>query len=601
MSIKPLRIIERWRQALQSLLVDWGEEPEDKQLDESLRSIGTQDYSHAHGKSLYTHLTGTKNILRVWSQPFWIQAAGLFHSVYSTDIYQHKVLDTKQREQLKSIIGSKAERLVYLFCNIPRQKFFEKISESSTTSEQLLTLPAEISGEQVELAVNSSEVFGLIVLHMANEAEQCCLSDGKPGMWLARVNALGNQMLRFQGKIPPVFNDCKESFSSGNELRLRESYDEGLKELCSDHAESIARFEECSQFCEWIAEPFIFQAYIRALNGDVESARKLSIKALNILDQWGTPWDKRLSWEEWKDLAEIFLNKVEFEQIGKIPHAFVDNPRILLNRMRTNSQTSSSLVSTLTAKKPQSISIDNISSQVVKHKRLESYINSFASNKSDLRKAIYPDLPSQPWYNSQSLPIVRDLEESFKKIREEIMQLQNKDFHSESEKIARKGQWDVFFFYERGKKNVENCSRCPTITRIIEQHETIRSHAGLIYVSRMQAGTHIAPHRGPTNLRLRCHLGIQIPDGNCGLRVGNQIGEWKQGQCIVFDDFYEHEAWNETTEDRIVLIIDLWHPELTPYEREVLKGIHLYAFVLAQSLQKYWNSNEKAKSINEYH
>src|SRR4051812_38453763 len=126
MAVKLVGVLERWKQTLQSLLVDWGEEPEDGRLDATLQSFGAALYPHAHGRSLYDHLTGTRNILRSWSQPFWIQAAGLFHSIYSSDVYRQRVLDVNQREQLRALVGKRAEHLVYLFSKVPRQRFFER-------------------------------------------------------------------------------------------------------------------------------------------------------------------------------------------------------------------------------------------------------------------------------------------------------------------------------------------------------------------------------------------------------------------------------------------------------------------------------------------
>jgi aspartyl/asparaginyl beta-hydroxylase (cupin superfamily) len=63
----------------------------------------------------------------------------------------------------------------------------------------------------------------------------------------------------------------------------------------------------------------------------------------------------------------------------------------------------------------------------------------------------------------------------------------------------------------------------------------------------------------------------------------------------VFDDSYEHEAWNRTTEDRIVLIVDLWHPALSSGEVHRLAGLHRYAAAYAGRLQRYWSVNETAR------
>jgi aspartate beta-hydroxylase len=110
----------------------------------------------------------------------------------------------------------------------------------------------------------------------------------------------------------------------------------------------------------------------------------------------------------------------------------------------------------------------------------------------------------------------------------------------------------------------------------------------------MRAGTHISAHRGPTNLRVRCHLGIDVPDGDCAIRVGDETRQWIEGECLVFDDHFEHEAWNRTAADRIVLIVDLWHPGLSPTEVRLLEGLQGYALAYARQLNRYWSSNAAA-------
>jgi aspartate beta-hydroxylase len=101
----------------------------------------------------------------------------------------------------------------------------------------------------------------------------------------------------------------------------------------------------------------------------------------------------------------------------------------------------------------------------------------------------------------------------------------------------------------------------------------------------MTPGTHIKPHRGTTNLRVLCHLALRIPRGDCAIRVGGEARPWREGRCIVFDDYYEHEAWNFTAEDRIVLMLDLWHPDLTGPEIAVLEGLERHAVVRALDLR----------------
>jgi Aspartyl/Asparaginyl beta-hydroxylase/Domain of unknown function (DUF6817) len=599
---KLTRTVEHWKQSLQALLVSWGDEPNDEQLHKVLKTIGAWQFPHAHGRSLAIHLLGTREILRSWSQPFWIQAAGLFHSIYSNDVYRPKVLGIEHRAWLQSVIGKDAEQLVYLFHSIQRHRFFDSVFHPSTELARGLTVSSKSGDAKGEVELNSSQVFALLVIHMANEAEQTCLANGIPGVWLARVSALGSRARAAGGTVPPVFNDCQTIFSSDDELLLRESYGKASESASTDRVAAKSYFADCSTLSRWVAEPLILGAYLEILEGNISGAQKLSHRAIGILDQWGTAWDKRLSCNEWKRVARAFLNVDGVGRISEISPHFLKDPRTFFQRVLGQPIQITSNIPVAAPEAPSSIRSSS-ESPGFGATRLERYISSFADNRSDPRKAIYPDLRSQPWHDPRMFPIVSALENAYEEIKEEVSHLSEENFHFESERISRKGSWEVSFFYERGRKNNENCSRCPIITSIIEQHETVRTQAGLIYVSRLRAGTHVAPHRGPTNLRVRCHLGIRVPQGDCGLRVAGEIGSWSEGQCIVFDDHYEHEAWNYTGEDRIVLIVDLWHPALTQHEREVLKSLHRYAFVYADDLNRYWAGNEKARAegLAEYH
>ncbi len=85
----------------------------------------------------------------------------------------------------------------------------------------------------------------------------------------------------------------------------------------------------------------------------------------------------------------------------------------------------------------------------------------------------------------------------------------------------------------------------------------------------LEPGTHVTPHYGPTNLRVRCHLPLVV-SGGAALRVGRTTRAWRAGRCLLFDDAFEHEAWNRGEHPRVVLIVDVWHPDLARAEREAL-------------------------------
>ena len=227
--------------------------------------------------------------------------------------------------------------------------------------------------------------------------------------------------------------------------------------------------------------------------------------------------------------------------------------------------------------------------------RLNRYVGSFLTNHASPRMGVYPGLTSAPFHDVSRFPGALALERNYPAVRAEIEALAAEDFQPEAENLKERGSWDVFLFYERGRRHEANCARCPVITGIIEASSTVRTTAGLLYVSKLSPGTHIKPHRGPVNLRLRCHLGVSVPAGDCGLKVGGKSRRWREGQCLVFDDSLEHEAWNRTAEPRIVLILDFWHPDLTPAEVAFLEGLHRFAGFQATSLNRYWSANEAAR------
>jgi aspartyl/asparaginyl beta-hydroxylase (cupin superfamily) len=98
--------------------------------------------------------------------------------------------------------------------------------------------------------------------------------------------------------------------------------------------------------------------------------------------------------------------------------------------------------------------------------------------------------------------------------------------------------------------------------------------------SRLAPGARIVPHHGAVNTRLICHLPLIVPPDCGALRVGNYERAWREGEAFVFDDSMEHEAWNPSARERVVLLFDIWRPELTDEERhwvsQMLQAVDAY-------------------------
>jgi len=95
---------------------------------------------------------------------------------------------------------------------------------------------------------------------------------------------------------------------------------------------------------------------------------------------------------------------------------------------------------------------------------------------------------------------------------------------------------------------------------------------GQVKFSVMQPGVHVWPHCGPTNCRVRAHLGLVVPEGP-RIRVATETRTWTEGKFIIFDDSFEHEVWHDGDSVRLVLIVDMWHPDLTAREKATLPAI----------------------------
>jgi aspartate beta-hydroxylase len=523
------------------------------------------------------HLLGTAAIAARWEQPDWLVHAALIHSVYGTDVYDQQLIDPARRDELAEVAGERAERLAYLFCVTPRRPLF------AGTHRWARDLPVRAAAGDTRSEVEPAgraELDALVLLHMANLADQARPGrNGVPPAWLGRLRDLGELVSDSDDLDPPRFLAVLSELSDEDESVARRSYARAGG-IGSDGEGRTGALALAATACPAIAEPCIWLAHLARCRGDEESARSWVSGARGRLQLLGTAWDTRLAFEEWLAVVEALKQPPD----TALPReaAQITEPRILLEWVTGAREAD------VADRRPRAApAVDEEAGT----RRFQRYL----AGVGDVESArLYPDLPSRPWHDPQDFPLVGYLEAHFPAIRSELLALDAARFQPESERIGRTGDWDVVFLYERGLRRDQVCAACPVTTRGIEAHRAIRTAAGLIYVSRMRAGTHISAHRGPTNVRLRCHLGVAVPSGDCAIRVADRTEHWQEGRCLVFDDSYDHEAWNHTDEDRIVLIVDLWHPALSDVEVSLLQGLHTHTYRQARRLSRYWAANAAA-------
>lgn len=199
----------------------------------------------------------------------------------------------------------------------------------------------------------------------------------------------------------------------------------------------------------------------------------------------------------------------------------------------------------------------------------------------------FPGLPQRQYYEREEFGWVAALEAETRSIREELTPLvaeragfrpylvsspggPRRDFHG----LLDNPDWSSLYLWDRGRPVKANVARCPrtfaALNAVPLAH--IGARAPVVMFSWLQPGARIPPHSGAMNARLICHLPLIVPPG-CGFRVGNEVREWEEGKLLIFDDTIEHEAWNESEDDRIVLIFDIWRPELSEEERRAVAAL----------------------------
>jgi aspartate beta-hydroxylase len=192
-----------------------------------------------------------------------------------------------------------------------------------------------------------------------------------------------------------------------------------------------------------------------------------------------------------------------------------------------------------------------------------------------------PGLAAKPLWDAKQFKWLPELERLRPEIVREYVALREakvaSDYGAEDHKL-HEGAWQWHSLVTKGSARGDVASRCPATSSALfgcvgEDLVTGGVPFAYAFFSTLESGAAIAPHYGPTNLRLRVHMPLLIdepdaPHDRLGMRVAGKDVRWRLGEPpIVFDDAFEHEAWNRTSGERVVLLFDVWHPDIAPDER----------------------------------
>lgn len=215
-----------------------------------------------------------------------------------------------------------------------------------------------------------------------------------------------------------------------------------------------------------------------------------------------------------------------------------------------------------------------------------------------------------PVYDNSVFPWAQEIERDWHLIRAELEQVLTRQaelpgFHELSadvKTISRDKAWKTFFLTGFGLSSERNIRQCPQTWRIVQRIPGLKTAMFSIF----EPGKHLKAHRGPYNGVLRLHLGLIVPEApaeKLAIRVDRQVCRWQEGKALIFDDAYEHEAWNHTDKTRVVLFVDFVKPLRFPARLTnwLLLNLAIFTPFIREGLenQKAWEKRfyEEAEAL----
>jgi hypothetical protein len=136
-----------------------------KRLTEFLIGIGVEEIPHTH-KSYLAHLIAVHRMLESEGAPEDVCRAGMFHSIYGTERFQGFTLPLDRRDEVRALIGDRAERLAYLNCAMDRASFDRVLDQASAPYRIKDRLTCE------EIALSRDDYDDLCRVHLIDWLEQ---------------------------------------------------------------------------------------------------------------------------------------------------------------------------------------------------------------------------------------------------------------------------------------------------------------------------------------------------------------------------------------------------------------------------------------------
>ncbi|GMH12483.1 hypothetical protein Nepgr_014324 [Nepenthes gracilis] len=362
-----------------------------------LRSVGAGECWHKHGTFL-DHLVDIYKILKLWRAPDAVCLCGLFHSAYSNSYVNLAIFDPSTgRDTVRHHVGDAAERLIHLFCVVPRQpvihddllfhysdselvehlrasevslKRMREKRESDTEEGWRKKLNSMLphdgievdhikTGERIRVSRRVVAVFLMMTMadfsdqffsfqdalfdninghleFLGNNFTSLWPGDGKPGLWMNSISRMGTLYSLIvreeelfieerraggleaeEGRdedielvLPPVFDGCTRVLGAEEQREARDLYWEAVCDVSKGGFERTGELLlRCSEKNPFVGEPHVVLGQFYLSKGRYEEAQREAERGLTLLLEWGSPWDKRMSWEGWVAWSRVLFMK----------------------------------------------------------------------------------------------------------------------------------------------------------------------------------------------------------------------------------------------------------------------------------------------------
>lgn len=166
-------------------------DPDYRKMVAFLDTLGIDDVPHSGAKGFFAHLVGVYHDLQAWGAERDVCRAGLFHSIYGTEMFRRWSLPLERRGEVQALIGERAEWIAYVNCLMDRSTFYSQIE-----SDGPYRIRNRETGEIMEM--NRRDFDDLVRVHLCDWLEQVERSqrwDYEPTVWKKMAQRLGGVAL----------------------------------------------------------------------------------------------------------------------------------------------------------------------------------------------------------------------------------------------------------------------------------------------------------------------------------------------------------------------------------------------------------------------